>query len=218
MNIRAAYLGLCAVAVAMPLHSKTVQLDPLTADILLEDALAVKCMLGYSINPHSSFCDQFEGIRKRMREWTQQALEAKQYVEFMGTHEISLTAQLAQCAGYGLAGDEGMSIRCRTTVLNAHDYLTLLAFGRGTVWAPEIHWTMCSQIMSSNLEMGARCMVAVRDIAPCQTQANNRDLVDYLQCFTLINNGDWMANPKARRLSFDAPRADARKDFKVVVP
>jgi len=206
------------VAAISPAYSNAAQqVDSLTVAIRYEDALAVKCYDGHlplywpgQGAPPSPACRDLNIAIEDLNLKTKQA----SFSYFLGFRRQWLFSQLDRCSKFGMAGNEQMAMTCRTKILNAHDFLTQLAFGRGEGNPLITQWMGCSHELESDLEFGARCIVAARDMAPCQASAtNHNDVVDYSQCITLLTSGAWTANPKALRISFDTPRTDAVRFF-----
>jgi hypothetical protein len=197
----------------------TPPIDPLTADIQYEDALAVKCYRGHLPIVQGDACHELTAAIDDIESRRQQALGSTGYSYFFAFHKQWLYRQVDECARLGMAGNEEMAETCKTPVLNANDFLAQLALGRGLGNPTLFQWAACSHELEANLELGARCIVAARDMAPCRPSPTNvNSIVDDYQCRMMFISGDWVANPKAQRISFDTPRPDTKDDFKIVPP
>jgi hypothetical protein len=213
-------LGFLVISLVRHASANIVQeTEPIMADVRSQDAFAVKCYDGHfpmyfpspGIAP-SHDCGEVNRLSDTIAVKLNQRFPGAGYSWFFLFRERFLFSQIDACAKLGAAGNEEMATTCRRGVLNAHDFLTQLALGRGLGNPSITQWIACSHELESNLEMGARCIVAARDMASCRPDPNDRNKVaDYNQCMTLLTSGDWIANPKALAISFDSPRVDARR-------
>jgi hypothetical protein len=216
--------GMVVVLCVLPAYSGTDQqnivekTEPLMAEIRYQDALAVKCHDGHGVGLSGPpECDRLQVVTLKISGKLRQLFSTTPY--FFLFRDRFLFSQLDECANLGIAGNEELAVGCKTELLNAHDFLTQLALGRGLGNPSLVQWIGCSSQLESNLEMGARCIVAARDMVPCRANLSNPNGVnDYAQCMSILTDGDWTANPKALRIRFDAPRADAHKDYRIAAP
>jgi hypothetical protein len=121
-------------------------------------------------------------------------------VAFQPIHrEWLLESQLRACQQLGAAGDPGAANRCSIRTKNAFDVIKARS---ETSHLPLSVWGYCAQFWMDDMTLGARCITAAEDI--CKTSSPGV-LQDQMECLKVMGSGAWVANPKARSLTFDAP-------------
>lgn len=121
-------------------------------------------------------------------------------VAFQPIHrEWLLESQLHACQQLGAAGDPAASNRCSNRTKNAFDVLKARS---ETSELPLSVWGYCAKFWTDDMTLGARCVIAAEDI--CKVSSPGV-LQDQIGCLRIMSSGAWVANPKARSLTFDAP-------------
>lgn len=121
-------------------------------------------------------------------------------VAFQPIHrEWLLDSQLRACQQLGAVGDSAAANRCSNRTKNAFDVLKARS---ETSELPLSVWGYCSQFWIDDMTLGARCITAAEEI--CKTTSPGV-LQDQAGCLQVMSSGAWVANPKARSLTFDAP-------------
>lgn len=121
-------------------------------------------------------------------------------VAFQPIHrERLLEFQLGACQKLSAAGYSGAANRCSKRTKNAFE--VLLAHSENSE-LPLSVWGYCSQFWIDDMTLGARCITAAEEI--CKTTSPGV-LQDQTGCLQVMSSGAWVANPKARSLTFDAP-------------
>jgi len=113
-------------------------------------------------------------------------------------HEFVMQKQLEVCSDFAAAGNKHAGDLCEQETRGAYAYLAGLA---KTKPLPSIFWSLCSTapLYPDSYPLQARCMAAVQDICKL-TPAG--EPVDFHQCYRIMQDGTWVANPKARSLRF----------------
>ncbi len=121
-------------------------------------------------------------------------------VAFQPIHrERLLELQIRACQQLGAAGDPAAANRCSNRTKNAFDVLKERS-ERSDL--PLSVWGYCAQFWMDDMTLGARCVTAAEDI--CKTLSPGV-LRDQTGCLKVMSSGAWVANPKARSLTFDTP-------------
>jgi hypothetical protein len=64
-------------------------------------------------------------------------------------------------------------------------------------------WVICGKTMETDLVLGARCMVASKEI--CKTNQDGQ-ITNYNQCAEILSSGKWVVNERSSSIRFDQPR------------
>lgn len=113
-----------------------------------------------------------------------------------------LQQQLLRCEQFADAGNEDVAHDCRNELFNADDFLT--AHARRSV-IPANAWLLCSQPITYELALAARCIVAIED----RCAVRDQQLEDLPRCAAMIDSGAYTANPAALRLDLSRPNPKA---------
>lgn len=118
---------------------------------------------------------------------------------FRGSHDILLRSQLESCENYKVAGNTSLYNDCRSSTMNAHDYLLERAI---TSKLPLTGWSFCANQIQYDFSTGAKCLAAVELLCPPD---ENKEFADFNQCYKVMTSGAWMSNPKIQRMTFTKP-------------
>lgn len=214
----ALFIAMFCISIGRPAFAATIQ-----QDIAEADRLNSLCRGGSGDNPATArncekrdaahaaierrgWCWGHEGQAGYERQWEkcqqsngEATPEPKPYsAMFLAmSKDVMLREQRQQCEDMGsAAGDQKGAARCVNYLERAYSYMRRQAY---EVAIPAVGWSICTDKAIYDIDLGARCIAAAKEICKADENGTARDSN---QCLRIMSSGAWIANPAARALRF----------------
>lgn len=206
------------LAFGSPAHSATIEQDIAEVERLNDlcrggsgdnPATARYCKkrdAAYSALTKRGWCFGHDGQAGYERQWEECQMppsaktpEPKPYsATFLAMNkDLMLRAQRQQCQDMGIAaGNPKGAAQCTERLERAYAFMHRMAY---SVAIPMPAWQTCAEKAFYDIDLGARCIAAAKEI--CKADENGTAM-DYGQCLRIMTSGAWIANPSARALRF----------------